>query len=92
MAYWSLLLSQLPFIYHYLSQDHLELIAKNMVGALMAEGATEREEDGDIAGGITLVQLVNEFLESEGFVEMNSLQELMLNSICAYLLSHLRTR
>ena len=92
VAYWSLLLSQLPFIYHHLSQDHLELIARNMVVAVMAEGATERGEDGGIAGGITVVQLVSEFLESEGFVEMKSLQELMLSSVCAYLLSHLRRR
>ena len=42
--------------------------------------------------GVTLLQLVSVFFESEGFVEMNTLQELILNNFCTHLYSIMRTR
>ena len=90
VAFWSLLLSQLPFIYGHLNSDHLEIIAEKMVAAVMEEGVTEGEEDK--GSGATLVKVVGAFLESEGFVEMMLLQEMMLNKVCTYLSSHLKGR
>ena len=88
VAFWSLLLSQLPFIYGHLNSDHLEAIAERMVAAVMEEGVTE----GENGSGVTLVKVVGAFLESEGFVEMKLLQKMMLSKVCTYLSSHLKGR
>ena len=116
VGYWSLLLSQLPFIYDHLREEHLEILAEEMVKAVLSEGGRTkggkegrgRREEGKAGGeriqririgrgdqhhsGVTLLQLVSIFLESEGFVEMNCLQELLLNKFCAHLQSLMRKR
>ena len=100
VGYWSLLLSQLSFIYCHLSKQQLEVIAEEMVKALLSRSESERDKS-DTATienghhkeiGITVVELFSRFLESEGFVEMNALQEVLLSKFCTHLNSLMRRR
>ena len=88
VGYWSLLLSQLPFIYSHMTKEHLETVAKEMVKAIQL-GARENDCVGQ---KLSVVDAISVFLESEGFVEMRVLQELILNEFCANLSSCLKRR
>ena len=88
VGYWSLLLSQLPFIYSYMTKEHLETVAKEMVKAVQL-GARENDYVGQ---ELSVVDAISVFLESEGFVEMRVLQELILNEFCVNLSSYLKRR
>lgn len=88
VGYWSLLLSHLPFIYSHMTKEHLETVAKEMVKAVLL-GA--RENDCAYQK-LSVVDAISVFLESECFVEMRALQELILNEFCANLSSCLKRR
>ena len=88
VGYWSLLLSQLPFIYSHMTKEHLETVAKEMVKAVQL-GARENDCVGQ---KLSVVEAISVFLESEGFVEMRVLQELIVNEFCANLSSCLKRR
>ena len=96
VGYWSLLLSQLPIVYGHLTKEHLETVAEEMVKAVLTEGGDEDNviADGGSQGaaGMSVVQVISAFLGSEGFVEMNILQELILSRLCTHLSSLMRRR
>lgn len=89
VGYWSLLLSQLPFVYSYITNEHLEIVAKEMVKAVLSERGENNE---CIYQKFSVVDPISVFLESEGFVEMKVLQELILSEFCIKLNSCLRRR
>jgi hypothetical protein len=72
-----------------MTKEHLETVAKEMVKAILSGGG----ENGDhICQKFSMVDAITVFLESEGFVEMRVLQELILNEFCTNLSSCLRRR
>jgi hypothetical protein len=91
IGYWSLLLSQLPFIYSHMTKEHLETVAKEMVKAILSGGGGGENSDR-ICQKFSVVDAISVFLGSEGFVEMRVLQELILNEFCVNLSSCLRKR
>ena len=93
VGYWSLLLSQLPFIYGHMTKEVLETVAKEIVKAVLSEGVVLNSGmvERDLQR-VSVVDLVTTFLESEGFVELKVLQEHLLNGFCTNLSSNLRRR
>lgn len=89
VGYWSLLLFQLPFIYSEMTKEHLETVAKEMVKAVLSERGENNEH---IYQKFSVMDPISVFLESEGFVEMKVLQELILDEFCTNLSSCLRRR
>ena len=89
VGYWSLLLSQLPFVYGHMTKEHLETVAKEMVKAILSEGG---ENDEYVHKKLSVVDPISVFVESESFVEMKMFQELILSEMCTNLSLHLRRR
>ena len=96
VGYWNLLLSQLPFIYSHMTKEHLETVAREMVKAVLSVGEGNDgavvEQDHGKPTGMSRVDLISVFLESESFVEMNVLQELIMKKFCTNLSSLVRRR
>ena len=74
-AHWSLLLSHLPLLYPHTSQDHLTAMAADITTALHSTEGTLSSLDG-----LSVGRVVREFLNSDAFLEMATLQELLLTS------------
>ena len=72
-----------------MTKEHLDIVAKELVKAVLSERG---ENDEDICQIFSVVDPISVFLESEGFVEMKVLQELVLSELCTNLSSCLRRR
>ena len=76
-ATWSLVLSQLPCLYQLCSDAHLRQVAEFILKAMLL--SVKWEGDGS-REGTTAVRAAISVLESESFVCMRRLQELLVDS------------
>ena len=72
-----------------MTKEHLEIVARETVKAILSEGGEKNEYDHQ---KLSVVDPISVFLESEGFIEMRMLQELILSEFCANLSSHMRRK
>ncbi len=75
VAYWQLLLSSLPLLYPYTSNDHLTAMAGGIVTALCCHRL-----DRPPSYSLTVGCVLREFLASNVFLEMSNLHEALLTS------------
>ena len=72
-----------------MAKEHLDIVAKELVKAILSERGENKEH---ICQKFSVLDSISVFLESEGFVEMKVLQELILSELCTNLSSCLRRR
>ena len=86
VAQWSLVLSQLIFFYEHCTTEQLASVAEGVVSSLV-EGEGVRVCGGDC---VSLCDVVEHFLASEGLMEMRKLQELLVVKCISFSMSVLR--
>ena len=76
----SLIVSQLPFFYESCSEANLSCLASAIVTSLLLQEREEEEEEEPGGGWRSLHDVVEGFLASDGFLEMQRLHKLVLET------------